>query len=87
MTKKKISKPRNTIKYRQKIGRKTVGFGITKDLERREQEHKAEDPRIHLAQEGHRTTKEAAREWESEQTDKWKRHHGKLPPKNKQRGG
>jgi len=78
---------RNTYKYREKISGKTVGFGITKDIDRREREKKNKDPRIHLTQEGRKTTKDAAREWEKQKTEDWKKSHGRLPGKNKQLGG
>jgi len=78
---------RNTCKYREKIGGKTVGFGITNDLDRREQEKKTKDPRIHLTKEGRKTSKDAAREWEKKKTEDWKKTHGRLPGKNKQIGG
>ncbi len=61
-----MGKPRDTYKYQFKVGKKIVHGGITKDLERREQEHTREYPDGHIKQVGHRTTEEAAREWEKE---------------------
>jgi predicted GIY-YIG superfamily endonuclease len=78
---------RSTYKYQQKIGRRIVGFGITKDFERREQEHQREDPRIHIVQEGRKTTEEAAREWEKQRITDWEKLRGRLPGKNKRQGG
>ena len=57
-------KPRNYYKYDFKIGRKIVHSGITKDLDRRELEHKQKWPRGYIVQIGRRTTKEAAEKWE-----------------------
>ena len=59
-----MPKPRNTYKYQLKVGNKIVHEGITDDLERREQEHKQKWSKGHIKQVGHRTTEEAAREWE-----------------------
>lgn len=61
-----MGKRRNTYKYNFKIGKKIVHSGITDDLERREQEHQQKWPKGHISQVGHRTTEEAAREWEEE---------------------
>jgi len=61
-----MSKPRNTYKYHFKVGHKVVHSGITIDLERREREHQREYPTGHIKQVGRRTTKEAARDWETE---------------------
>ena len=58
---------RDTYKYRFKVGNKIVHSGITDDLERREQEHNRKWPTGHIVQAGHRTTEEAAREWEEKQ--------------------
>jgi len=57
-------KPRNYYKYDFKIGNKIIHSGITKDLERREPEHKQKWPKGHIVQIGRRTTEEAARKWE-----------------------
>ena len=57
---------RDTYKYQFKVGNKIVHGGITKDLERREQEHQQEQSDGHIKQVGRRTTEEAAREWEKE---------------------
>jgi len=55
---------RKTYKYDYKVGNKIVHSGITNDLERREQEHQQRWPGGRIVQVGHRTTEEAAREWE-----------------------
>ena len=59
-----MSSKRDTVKYQGRVGRKIVHGGITKDIERREQEHQQEWPNIKLTQVGNRTTEKAAREWE-----------------------
>lgn len=59
-----MSKPRNHYKYHYKIGNKIVHGGITKDLERREQEHQQRWPNGHIKQVGRKTTEDAARNWE-----------------------
>ena len=61
-----MAEPRDWYKYQFKVGNKVVHGGITTDLERREQEHQQERPGGHIKQVGHRTTEEAAREWERE---------------------
>lgn len=57
-------KPRNTYKYDFKIGNKIRHRGITKNLERREMDHKQNWPKGHIVQVGRRTTEEAAKKWE-----------------------
>lgn len=59
-------KPRDTYKYVFKEGKRIVHGGITKDLKRRESQHKQEHPRGKIKQAGHRTTEGAARKWEKE---------------------
>ena len=59
-----MAKRRDTYKYDLKVGNKIVHSGITKDLERREQEHQQTWPRSHIKQVGRITTEDAAREWE-----------------------
>jgi len=55
---------RNTYKYHLKTGRRIIHRGITNDLNRREQEHKAKYPSSRIRQVGRRTTREAALGWE-----------------------
>jgi len=59
-------KPRDTYKYVFKEGNKIVHGGITKDINRREKEHQQETPKGKINKVGHRTTEEAARQWEKE---------------------
>lgn len=61
-----MGEPRIWHKYYVKIGNKIVDGGITTDPERRGQEREREYPGSHLFKVGHRTTEEAAREWEKE---------------------
>jgi len=62
-----MTKSRNTYKYHYKIGNKIVHSGITDDLDRREQEHQQKWSKGHIKQVGHKTTEDAAREWEKSQ--------------------
>lgn len=60
---------RDTYKYHFKLGNKIVHTGITKDLDRREQEHRNRRgwAKGHIVQVGNRTTRAAALAWENEQ--------------------
>lgn len=62
-----MGKIRDTYKYQFKVSNKVVHEGITQDLERREAEHQQKWPSGHIKQVGHKTTEEAARNWEEEQ--------------------
>lgn len=55
---------RDTYKYHFIKDRKVMHRGITNDLKRREREHQAVFGGGRIKQIGHRTTEEAAREWE-----------------------
>ena len=59
-----MTKRRDTYKYHFKVGNKIVHRGVTLDLERREREHQQIWPDGEITQIGHRTTREAALEWE-----------------------
>ena len=59
-----MKKPRNTYKYQFKVGHKIVHGGITKDLERRESEHREKWPGGHIKKVGNKTTEGGARKWE-----------------------
>ena len=61
-----MSKKRDTYKYYLKVGNKIAHGGITNNLDRREQEHQQKLSKGHIFKVGHRTTEEAAREWEKE---------------------
>ena len=58
---------RDHYKYHQKVGNRIVHTGITKDLDRREEEHQRQWSGSHIMKVGYRTTKAAALEWESAQ--------------------
>jgi len=55
---------RNWYKYDFKTGNTIKHSGITRDLERREEEHQQRWPDGHIVQVGRATTREAAKEWE-----------------------
>lgn len=57
-------KKRDTFTYDFKVGQKIKHSGFTKDLERREAEHKRRWPNGHLVKIGAAKTEEAARKWE-----------------------
>ena len=65
---------RTIYQYHFKLGNKIVHTGITKDLDRREAEHRrhAGWKRGHIKQVGSRTTREAALRWEEEQRNQGK---------------
>ena len=58
---------RDTYKYHFKDGNTIFHSGITKNLDRREQEHQQKWPAGHIKQVGRKTTEEAARRWEERQ--------------------
>jgi predicted GIY-YIG superfamily endonuclease len=60
------AKSRDTYKYEFKVGNKVVYVGTTKDISRREKEHKKTWPKGQIVQVGRRTTEKAARNWEAD---------------------
>ena len=60
---------RTTYKYHFKFGQQDRPYRITKDLDRREAEHRRKQgwETGHITQVGVRTTSEAAKQWEDEQ--------------------
>ncbi len=78
-------KKRDTYKYEWKKGNKTLSYGITNDLERRESEHQREVPGSHLRNIGNASSEDGARDWEKTRNETYLRQHGKLPPKAKQK--
>ena len=66
-----MGKPRKTYKYYFKVSKRIVHGGITKDIERREMEHKQKWPNGHIYKVGNITTEEAARKWEKEKGFNW----------------
>lgn len=75
---------RDTYKYELRRGNKVVYVGTTKDLERRESEHKADGKDFtRMVQIGRKTTTEAAGEWESDRISTYKsNHNGQRPEYN-----
>ena len=61
---------RDTYKYTLREGRRTLYFGITNDLARREREHLRGFPDAHIVKVGRRTTRDAALRWERQQFKK-----------------
>ncbi len=59
--------PRDTYKYHFEKGDRIVHTGITKDLDRREQEHRRTFGSGDIKQVGRATTMGAALKWEGEQ--------------------
>lgn len=59
-----MAKKRDTYTYDFKIGNKIKHSGITKDLERRETEHKQRWPKGHIKKVGQAKTEESALKWE-----------------------
>ena len=60
---------RKTYKYHFKKGKETLYSGITKDLEKREQEHKRDlGGTGHIKKVGRKTTHDGALKWERGQT-------------------
>jgi len=59
-----MGKKRDTYTYDFKIGNKIVHSGITKDLDRREEEHQQRWPNGHIFKVGVAKTEEDARTWE-----------------------
>lgn len=57
---------RNFYKYKFRVGHTVEHGGITKDPERREEEHQQEHPTGKLTVVGRKTTEEAARKWEKD---------------------
>ncbi len=57
------NKPRNYYRYDFKVGNKIVHSGITKDVERRENEHQQRWPAGHIKQVGPAVTKQSALAW------------------------
>ncbi len=70
-------KKRDTFTYDFKVGQQIVHSGFTKDLERRETQHKQRWPKGHIVKIGAAKTEEAAREWEET------KHKTITPPRKK----
>ena len=74
-------RPRNTVTYDLKRGKKVVYRGTTDDPERREQEHRNEGKRFdRLLVTSRRMTEEGAKEKEAEALKRYRQSHkGKNP--------
>ena len=75
---------RDTIKYQIKDGNEIVYYGITNDLERREQEHRSEGMDFTSIEKiGNVTTRDAASDWEEERIKHYmSQHSGRRPRYN-----
>lgn len=81
-----MGKKRDTYRYTLWDRGKKVYIGITDDLARREQEHRAERWRFTtMHREGPVVTRETALEWEQNALEAYRRGHGGRNPRyNKQ---
>jgi len=62
-----VNKPRDWYTYEFKRGNKILHGGITKEPERREEEHQDNiDPKGHIKVVGNAKTEDGARKWEQE---------------------
>ena len=87
---KKLSmKKRDTTKYVLKDKNEVVYVGITNDLERRTQEHKAEGMKFtSVTKVGNNTTREGASNWETDRIQTYMHNHnGETPKYNKNDNG
>ena len=73
---------RDTYPYVLKDGRKVVYIGITKDPERREQEHRSEGKKFSRMITGFPCSEETARKREEEGIERYKRSHGGKKPRH-----
>ena len=65
-----MDKPRDTYKYRLKIGNKVVYIGHTSDLKRSEAQHQQEFPGSHIEQIGPKTTLDNVLCWVRQELNK-----------------
>lgn len=80
---------RDTFKYRIKDGNEIIYYGITNDLERREQEHRSDGMDFTKMEKiGIATTHDAASTWEEQNIQRYAQQHGgRLPRENKNLSG
>ena len=80
---------RDTTKYVLKDKNEVVYVGITNDLERRTQEHKAEGMKFtSVTKVGNNTTREGASNWETDRIQTYmQNHNGATPKYNKNDNG
>lgn len=62
-----MPEPRDTNRYHYKQGNRIVHTGITKDLDRREAEHRQARPGGHIKKQGPKVTRTSAQRWERAQ--------------------
>ena len=80
-----MSKPRDTVTYDLKKGREVVYRGITKNPERREQEHRDAGLDFdRLVDTSRRMTPEGAKKQEEKNLETYRRSHGGSNPKYNQ---
>ena len=80
-----MAKKRDTHRYTLRDKAKVVGIGITKDLNRREEEHRDEGKRFtKMKREGPAVTRETAEQWEEKALEQYRKTHtGRNPRYNK----
>lgn len=74
----------DTVKYVWKQGNTVLGYGVTKDFERRVAEHVREEPGSVIRTKG-KTSESTARKWGKERLKRYEKKYGALPPKNRPR--
>ncbi|MFO7967290.1 MAG: GIY-YIG nuclease family protein [Archaeoglobaceae archaeon] len=74
-------KKRNYYRYELKNGRKKVYVGITKDPERRREDHKDNKRFTKMNVVGPAVTKGTAERWEEEKLKKYRKNHGGRNPR------
>ncbi|TKJ42467.1 plasmid stabilization protein [candidate division LCP-89 bacterium B3_LCP] len=78
----KMGRMRKTIRYKLYDGRKDVYHGITKNLERREQEHERDGKKFSRVERvGPAVTVETAKQWEEQSLKSYRKNHGGKNPK------
>jgi len=77
-----MAKARNHSRYELRDKGKIVYVGITRDPERREEEHKDEGKRFgSMNVVGPKVTHAGAEEWEEERLEQYRRSHGGKNPR------
>ncbi len=81
-----MAKPRDTSRYELYDGNKKVYIGVTNDLERRTEEHKADGLRFSRVQKmGPDVTRDSALAWERQALESYQRSHDGKPPRGNSR--
>ena len=77
-----MTKPRNTVNYELKDGKKVVYIGSTNNPERREKEHQGENKNFtHMNIISRQMTKDGAKAKEEERLATYRKGHGGKNPK------